>query len=374
MEHLFFYGTLCHLPLLRAVLGHDVAPEPAVLPGHAVFWAQGQAFPLIQLVPGGRAEGVLLRDPTPQDVARLNFYEGGFGYVRREVAVLAPGGAVAARVYFPPDGQWQPGRAWSLTDWAAGWGATVVATAGDVMALMGAKAAAEVGARYPQMLVRGASRVRAAATDPTGRRRHAQSDDVVVEGFCQSYADFFAVEDYSLRYRRFDGSLSAPVSRAAFVSCDAVTVLPYDPSRDRVLLIEQFRVGAMARGDPQPWLLEAIAGRIDPGESPQQCARREAVEEAGLSLGDLLAVAGYYPSPGVKTEYLYSYVALCDLPDGVAGTFGLAAEAEDIRGHLMGFDDLMALVASGEINNAPLLLSALWLARARDRLRAVSPP
>lgn len=374
MEHLFFYGTLCHLPLLRAVLGRDVAPEPAVLPDHAVFWAQGQAFPLIQVVPGGRAGGVLLRDPTPQDVARLDFYEGGFGYVRRELTVLAPGGAVAARVYFPRDGQWQPGREWSLDAWAARWGATVVATAGDFMALMGAKAAAEVGARYPQMLVRGASRVRAATPDPTGRRRHAQSNDVVVEGFRQSHANFFAVEDYTMRYRRFDGSLSAPVSRAAFVSCDAVTVLPYDPSRDRVLLIEQFRVGAMARGDPQPWLLEAIAGRIDPGEGPQDCARREAVEEAGLSLGDLLAVAGYYPSPGVKTEYLYSYVALCDLPDGVAGTFGLAAEAEDIRGHLLGFDDFMALVASGEINNAPLLLSALWLARERDRLRAVSPP
>ncbi|MDP2740185.1 MAG: NUDIX hydrolase [Pseudorhodobacter sp.] len=121
-------------------------------------------------------------------------------------------------------------------------------------------------------------------------------------------------------------------------------------------------------------MLEAIAGRIDPGEDPTDCARREALEEAGLTLGALLAVANYYPSPGTMTEYLYSYVALCDLPDGVAGTFGLASEAEDIRGHLLPYDDFMALVASGEVNNAPLLLSALWLARARDRLRAVSQP
>jgi len=372
MEHLFFYGTLCHLPLLRAVLGREAEVEPAVLPDHAVFWAQGQAFPLIQAVPGGRAVGVLLRDSTPQDVARLDFYEGtGFGYDRREVKVLAPGGAVAAQVYFPRgEQQAQPGVEWSLADWVTRWGATVVATAGDFMALMGARPAAEVGARYQQMLARGASRVRAAASNPTGRRRHAESDDVVVEGFCQSYADFFAVEDYCLRYRRFDGSLSAPVARAAFVSCDAVTVLPYDRRRDRVLLVEQFRVGAMARGDPQPWLLEAIAGRIDPGESPADCARREAVEEAGLTLGDLLPVAGYYPSPGVKTEYLYSYVALCDLPDRVAGIFGLASEAEDIRGHLLAYDDFSALLASGEINNAPLLLSGLWLARERGRLRA----
>jgi len=161
------------------------------------------------------------------------------------------------------------------------------------------------------------------------------------------------------------------VSRAVFISGDAVTVLPYDPVRDRVLLIEQFRPAPMARGDAQPWLLEAIAGRIDPGESPEQAARREAFEEAGLVLGDLLPVAQYYPSPGAKSEFLYSYVALTDLPDGAAGVFGVEGETEDIRGQLVDFADLMALVASGEAANAPLILTALWLQRERARLRAV---
>ncbi|MDP2740184.1 MAG: gamma-glutamylcyclotransferase [Pseudorhodobacter sp.] len=252
MQHFFFYGTLCHLPLLRAVLGRDVTPEPAVLPEHAVFWAQGQAFPLILAAAGGRAAGVLLRDPTPQDVARLDFYEGGFGYDSRNVAVLAPGGAVPAQVYFPRDGQLQPGPEWSLDAWAARWGETVVATAGDFMALQGQRPGAEVRARYHQMLVRGASRVRAAAPGPTVLRRSVHGGDVVVEALRQSYADFFAVEDYTLHHRRFDGSLSANLARAAFVSGDAVTVLPFDPQRDRVLLIEQFRVGPMARGDAQP--------------------------------------------------------------------------------------------------------------------------
>jgi ADP-ribose pyrophosphatase len=80
-------------------------------------------------------------------------------------------------------------------------------------------------------------------------------------------------------------------------------------------------------------------------------------------------VGGYYPSPGAKAEYLYSYIALTDLPDDTAGVFGLASETENIRGHLVGFDALMALVAQGEINNAPLLLSVLWLQRERARLR-----
>ena len=93
------------------------------------------------------------------------------------------------------------------------------------------------------------------------------------------------------------------------------------------------------------------------------------MEEAGLALGELLPVAGYYPTPGAKAEFLYSYLALCDLPDGVAGVFGMAGEAEDIRGHLVSFDRLMDLVASGEASNAPLVLTALWLQRERGRLR-----
>jgi nudix-type nucleoside diphosphatase (YffH/AdpP family) len=150
---------------------------------------------------------------------------------------------------------------------------------------------------------------------------------------------------------------------------DAVTVLPYDPVRDRVLLIEQFRTGPLARGDVAAWQLEAIAGRIDPGETPQDAARREAVEEAGLTLDTLIPVAGYYPSPGAISEFLYSYVALVDLPDGSAGIFGVEGEAEDIRGHLIPFAQMMDLVASGEIANAPLILTALWLQRERARLR-----
>jgi len=186
----------------------------------------------------------------------------------------------------------------------------------------------------------------------------------------QPYASFFSVEETDLTFRRFDGSLSPTVTRAAFVSGDAVTVLPYDPVRDRVLLVEQFRAGPFGRGDPQPWQLEVVAGRIDPGETPQEAARREAVEEAGLDLAELLPISACYASPGAKTEFLYCYLGLCDLPDGAAGLFGLAEEAEDIRGHLVAFDALMALVASGEIATAPVVLSIFWLALNRDRLRA----
>ncbi len=206
-------------------------------------------------------------------------------------------------------------------------------------------------------------------TDGVTLRRATRPGDVQVAGHRAPYKGFFAVEEYDLRFRRFDGGMSDVVSRTAFVTGDAVTVLPYDAVRDRVLLIEQFRPAPFVRGDAECWSLEAIAGRVDAGETPEVAARREAVEEAGLVLGDLLFVAGYYPSPGAVAEYLYSYVALTDLPDGIAGVFGLEGEAEDIRGHLVGFDALMGVVASGEINNAPLVLTALWLARERGKLR-----
>lgn len=368
----FFYGTLCHLPLLSAVLGRSPQARRAALPDHRVAWALGQDFPLIEPAPGRSAPGLLVEGVTEADRARLDFYEGGFAYRTRVLPVPVSGrGDVPAQVYFPDPGHWQAGGDWRLEDWAAVWGETVTASAGDVMALYGQKPAQAVAARRHPMLVRAGSRMRAAAEPAPATLRHAAGvGDVQVDARREPYAQFFAVEEYDLRFRRFDGVLSAPVTRAAFVSGDAVTVLPYDPARDRVLLVEQFRTGPFARGDRQPWQLEAVAGRVDPAETPEAAARREAQEEAGIALRDLLAVARYYPSPGAKTEFILSYVGLADLPDSAARLGGLACEGEDIRGHVLPFSRLMDLIASGEVANAPLILTAFWLDRERPRLRA----
>lgn len=364
----FFYGTLCHAPLLRVVLGRDAAMRPAVLADHAVYWAADQNFPLIREEKGARAQGVVV-EVTETGAARLDFYEGGFDCALRQVEVPAEGRHLPARVFLPAD-RWAPGAPWSLDDWAARWGDIVVAAADEVMALRGHRPAAEVLARYPAMLVRAASRLRAASGGPTAQRRRAEPGDVERTGWAQPYAAFFSVEEWRLRHRRFDGTTSPEMDRAIFVTGDAATVLPYDPRRDRVLLIEQFRPGPLARGDAQPWLLEPVAGRIDPGESPADAARREALEEAGVTLSELIALPSYYPSPAAKSEYLYTFLGLADLPDSLQGRIGgVACEHEDIRVHLVSFDRLMALVDSGEAENGPLLISALFLQRERDRLR-----
>ncbi len=259
---------------------------------------------------------------------------------------------------------------------AAGQGACVVITqpgtadaglAEVIMESFGRVPADRVRLRIGSLRVAAASRARAAAAPGRGVRRG--TGEVQREALAMPHSGFFALEEHRLRFRRFDGTLSPVLRREVFVAGDAVTVLPYDPARDRVLVVEQMRMGPYGRGDPLPWQLEAIAGRIDPGETPEDSARREAVEEAGLVLGRLEKVAEYYPTPGAVTEYLYSFVALCDLPDGSAGVFGAAEEAEDIRGHLLEFDEFMSVVAAGEGMNAPLILTALWLQRERARLR-----
>jgi nudix-type nucleoside diphosphatase (YffH/AdpP family) len=239
------------------------------------------------------------------------------------------------------------------------------ALAHDIAALEGQVSVAQVQARLNVMAVRACARVRAAqesgAQTPMQVTLHAQR---------QAYAAFFAVEEYDLTHSRFDGTQSDVLRRAVFVSGDAVTVLPYDPIRRRVLLVQQFRTGPMARGDQNPWQYEAIAGRIDAGETPEAAARREASEEAGLTLGALHFVAGYYPSPGILSEYLYSYVAICDLPDSANGTFGLAGEGEDIKAHVMDVGSFFAGITAGgqQGGNAPLILTALWLLQNQHRL------
>lgn len=238
-----------------------------------------------------------------------------------------------------------------------------------ILSRFGQVAPEALHARRGAILHRAAARLAARATPGPATLRHpARPGDVRAGAAREPYAAFFTVEEAEIAWRRFDGGFSAPATRAAFISGDAVTVLPWDPLRDRVLVVEQFRAGPFVRGDTQPWQIEAVAGRIDPGETPEAAARREAIEEAGLTLGALHRVARYYPSPGILAEYIHSFVALCELPDGMGGLFGLAEEHEDIRAHLIPRARMMALVASGEIDNAPLILTALWLDREAARL------
>ena len=373
MTPLFCYGTLRHPPLLEIVLGRPLDGlhvSEAILPDHAVCQVKGQSFPMIVPENGAQAAGLLVRDLTASDIARLEFYESGFERNLNPVQVTPEAGTPeSAQVFFADASLWSPGDPWSLQDWVNEWAALSCRAATEVMDYFGVKSDADLARLFPMITARAAASLNAVAgrrpTSPSGM----SCDNIKVVDHIRAYTDFFAMDEYNLSFDRFDGSSSAVVKRSVFLGGDAAIVLPYDPVRDRVLLVEQMRMGPFGRGDPDVWQLEPIAGRLDAGEAPEDTARREALEEAGVTLGRIETVAECYPSPGSSSEFFYIYVGLADLHDGLAATGGLVSEHEDIRSHLIDFDRLMEMTESFAVKNAPLALAALWLARHRDRLR-----
>lgn len=368
----FLYGTLRHLPLLARVLGRDPGPSlrEGVLRDHAVRWADGQAFPVIVPEPGAQAPGLVLDGLSADDMARLDFYELGFGYRVQPVSVDTDAGAITAHAYFPQEGLWQAGAPWSLPDWVERHGAISLGAAAEVMERMAHNDGAEVARLYPSIRARAWARIQGARGAPATLRRDARPEDIELSPRPTGFDGFFRVRHFDLRHRRFDGSWSDWFQRETFVAFDAALVLPYDPKTDQVLLIEQLRYGPIWRDDPVPWTLEPIAGLVDAGEPPADTARREAVEEAGLELGSLQRMFSSYPSPGYSSEYFHCFLGVCDLTRPLKPNDGLADENEDIRSHILPFDRAMALIDTGEITALPLTAMLLWLAGHREHLRA----
>ncbi|MGH8436132.1 MAG: NUDIX domain-containing protein [Pseudomonas sp.] len=183
------------------------------------------------------------------------------------------------------------------------------------------------------------------------------------------FRGFYQLDRVHLRHRLFAGGMGPQISRELFVRHDAVCVLPYDPKLDCVVLIEQFRIGALDKS-PNPWLLELVAGLIEQDEQPEDVARREAVEEADLTLGALWPISQYYPSPGGSDERVHLFVGRCD-SIGVGGVHGLAEEGEDIRVHVLPLEDALAAVRDGRIDNAASIIALQWLALNRAEVRGL---
>jgi ADP-ribose pyrophosphatase len=191
-------------------------------------------------------------------------------------------------------------------------------------------------------------------------------DDVVVEKREVLFKGFYRVDKLHLRHRQFEGGMGQLLTREMFVRPAAVGVLIYDADADEVLLIEQFRVGAMATA--YPWQMEIVAGLVEPGESPEEVARREALEEAGVTVDQLEKVMDFLPSPGGSDELFTLFVGRADL--GLAGGIhGLPEEGEDIRVNVMSVNQALAALQRGRINNAACLIALQWLALNKPRLQ-----
>jgi len=195
----------------------------------------------------------------------------------------------------------------------------------------------------------------------------AKDVEVIERESC--FRGFYRLDRLRLRHRQFAGEMGSLITRELFVRHDAVCVLPYDPQRDCVVLIEQFRVGALDKS-PNPWLLELVAGLIDKDEQPEEVARREAIEEAGLTLGALWPISAYYPSPGGSDERVHLFVGRCD-SGSAGGVHGLAEEGEDIRVHVWPLEDALQAVRDGQIDNAASIIALQWLALNRAEVRGL---
>ncbi|HEY7885625.1 MAG TPA: NUDIX domain-containing protein [Cellvibrionaceae bacterium] len=182
------------------------------------------------------------------------------------------------------------------------------------------------------------------------------------------YQGFFHAEKLTLRHRLFDGGWSEPMGRELFVRGPAVVVGLYDPVLDVVGLVEQFRVGALDNAQG-PWCMEVVAGMIEPGETPEDVARRELLEEAGVEASSIEYICQYYPSPGACNELTHVVCALADLSQA-GGIHGLDEEHEDIKVHIVPSEEVFANLYRGRLNNAAALIALQWLQLNRPRLRA----
>lgn len=178
---------------------------------------------------------------------------------------------------------------------------------------------------------------------------------------------FFKVDRFNIQHQLFAGGHSETFSRELFKRGEAAAVLLYDTTADVVILTEQFRIGAAFDSEASPWLLEVVAGMLETGEQADDVARREAQEEAGCIIHDLIPISSYWSSPGGTSEKIHLYCALLD-SQGVGGIHGLDHEQEDILVRTIPFEQAYNAIASGEINNAATIIALQWLKLNQETL------
>ncbi|GFO72601.1 ADP-ribose pyrophosphatase [Bathymodiolus japonicus methanotrophic gill symbiont] len=184
------------------------------------------------------------------------------------------------------------------------------------------------------------------------------------------YQGFFSLNRYQVQHSLFAGGNSEILTRELFQRGSCVAVLLYDPDADKVVIIEQFRMGPVGQPErhEQAWLLEIVAGAIEDGETAEQVAYREAEEEAGCVVKEMRLINEFYTSPGGISERISLFYGRVNADD-VGGIHGLDHEHEDILVSTVSFAEAYAMIEDGRIESAIPIIAIQWLALNKHKLR-----
>ena len=172
------------------------------------------------------------------------------------------------------------------------------------------------------------------------------------------YDGFFKMNEVSLKYKKHDGSWSNEIKRELFGGAQVSAVLPYDPIKKEIVLIQQFRPGTISR-NTNNYLKEIVAGIIDPGESPEIAAKRECLEETGYKIKKLTSIQGYYPAPGSSESFYHLFLGEVDSKNGKK-IMGLDTENEDILVESFNINQVKKMMQNGELINGLSLIAIQW--------------
>lgn len=172
--------------------------------------------------------------------------------------------------------------------------------------------------------------------------------------------DVFKVEEARLRFEKFNGEMSDEIRRISLERGDSVAVIIFNLTTNKLILINQFRYPTYK--NDQGWLIEAIAGIVDPNETPEQSARREVQEEVGLNISTLEYISTFYPSPGGSSERIHLYYSEVSGENAkYKKTGGLVSEGEDIKAEELSLQEALGKIKSGEIMDAKTIIGIYWL-------------
>ena len=369
---IFVFGTLKSETLRTIVLGRELAPKDictASIKGFCVYWAKEGPFPVMVPKEGSEAHGLVLKNLSDVDVERLNYYELGFDYVLSPTYVETNVGPAEASAYFCNNSDMATKKSWSYDDWLSDHSEVQYIAAKEFLDFFDTKYGDTAQAMYNKIFKRAEVYANEAANlSKVIENGPENSINIQVENIQREYLGFFALNQISLKYSQFDGDISELKNRVILMGSEASLILPYDPVLDKVLLVEQFRIGPFCRGDRAPWVFEPVAGIIEVGETPQEAAKREVFEEAGLEVTQLVKMGSGYPNPGEATSYFYNYIAIVDLSEYSPGIYGAKNEGEDIRTHVIDFNTVLNWSVSNKLRVLPLNTMVLWLALNKLKL------